>query len=119
MGFVACMNAIGRISSRIAAGLVIFSAVVLAGYIVTAATLPGADVTIFVPGAIPTSVPNNAAPAFAPDGHTVFFFQSQARRALQSCSRRRPTATGLAQRPLRSLDNIEIWNPPLPPMGST
>lgn len=76
MGFVACMNAIGRISSRLAAGLVIFSAVVLAGYIVTAATLPGADVTIFVPGAIPTSVPNNAAPAFAPDGHTVFFFQS-------------------------------------------
>lgn len=34
------------------------------------------DPSIFVPGIIPTSVLNSAAPAFTPDGNTVYFFQS-------------------------------------------
>lgn len=69
------LAAIGRISGHVAASLAIFFALVLASY-GGAPTPPGADVRIFVPGVIPTSVPNNAAPAFTPDGHTVFFFQS-------------------------------------------
>lgn len=70
------VNAINRIDGRIATSLVIFSALVWASYAATPGPPPAADVTIFIPGVIPTSVPNNAAPAFAPDGHTVFFFQS-------------------------------------------
>jgi WD40-like Beta Propeller Repeat len=34
------------------------------------------DVTLFVPGPIPTSVPSSAAPAFTPDGHSVYLGQS-------------------------------------------
>ena len=44
------------------------------------ATAPSAsgqsDPSIFVPGIIPTSMASSAAPAFTPDGNTVYFFQS-------------------------------------------
>jgi Tol biopolymer transport system component len=46
------------------------------------------DVTIFAPGAIPTSAPSNAAPAFTPDGNTVYFFQSSASNSSIVFSRR-------------------------------
>lgn len=34
------------------------------------------DTTIFVPGIVPSSAPSSAAPAFTPDGNTVYFAQS-------------------------------------------
>jgi Tol biopolymer transport system component len=34
------------------------------------------DASIFIPGIIPDSAPSTAAPAFAPDGNTVYFGQS-------------------------------------------
>jgi Tol biopolymer transport system component len=48
----------------------------------------GPDVSIFAPGPIPTSASNSAAPAFTPDGNTVYFFQSSASNSSIVFSRR-------------------------------
>lgn len=69
-------NRIGRISTCVTASLAILSVLVVASYPRSPALPREADVTIFAPGVIPTSVRNNAAPAFSPDGRTVLFFQS-------------------------------------------
>lgn len=69
------LAAISRISGRTAAALVIFLALVVKNYPAALAT-PTAQVTIFAPGAIPTSAPVSAAPAFTPDGNAVYLFQS-------------------------------------------
>ncbi|HEV2419599.1 MAG TPA: hypothetical protein VGX94_17525 [Terriglobia bacterium] len=62
--------------SRVAAYSAAVAFLVCASYAIALSASGQPDVTIFVPGIIPTSAPSSAAPAFTPDGNTVYFGQS-------------------------------------------
>jgi Tol biopolymer transport system component len=64
------------IASRIAAQSVQMAVLLFASCASTLNAAGQSNVTPFVPGVIPASAPSTAAPAFTPDGNTVYFGQS-------------------------------------------